>query len=67
MGSTVNISQVSVASDSECIVICSVSEKISNVPPHGVGVNGVEVNDNLLLFTLPSVKKRKKQLKVQKL
>lgn len=62
MGSTVDISQVSGVSDSKCVVMCNVSEKFSNVPLHGV-----EVNDSLLLLTLPSAKKCKKQLKVQKL
>lgn len=63
IGSTVDtFPQVSVASASECVVICNIPEKISDVPPHVV-----EVNKNLPLLALPSAKKWKKQLQVQKL
>lgn len=62
MGRTVRtFSQVSLASASELVVLCNMSENISNLPPHGK-----EVIKNLLLLTHPRAKKYKKQLQAQK-
>lgn len=53
-------SGVSLACASELVVLCNISDNISNVPSHG------QVIKNLLLLTHPRAKTYKKQLQTQK-
>lgn len=53
-------SGISLASASELVVLCHISDNISNVPPHG------QVIKNLLLLTHLRAKTYKKQLQTQK-